>query len=113
MMTDAGPDPVGADQRHCQLLPARRAAALDHRQALGMRHDVLELAAEPQIDIGMVVDLCLQRGLQVGAVYHPIGCAGTKGRGFAERQSGNLAAGPRAHDADGVGGYRARAKPPL
>ena len=85
MMTDAGPDAVGADQRHRQLLPPRRAAALDHGQALGMRHDILELAAEPQIDIGMVVDLGLQRGLQIGAVQHPIGRAGTKGRGLAER----------------------------
>jgi len=30
-----------------------RAAALDHGQALGMRGDVFELAAEPQIDMGV------------------------------------------------------------
>ena len=34
-----------------------RGAALDHGQSLGMGGGVLELAAEPQLDIGMVVDL--------------------------------------------------------
>ena len=32
-----------------------------------------------KLDIGMVVDLGLQRGLQVGAMHHPIGRAGAKG----------------------------------
>ena len=55
----------------------------------------------------------LQRRLQVGAVHHPIGRAGAKAGGFAERQAGDLAAGARAHDADGLGRHRARRKPRL
>ena len=76
MLPDRGPDSVGADQRQRQLLLTRRAAALDHGQPPGMADDVFELAAEPQFDIGVVVDLGLQRGLQVGAVHHPIGGTG-------------------------------------
>ena len=75
--------------------------------------DVLELAAEPQVDIGMVVDLRLQRALQVGAMHHPIGRAGAKAGGLAERQAGDFAAGARAHDADGLGDHRARGEPRL
>ena len=86
------PDAVGADQRHRQLLLPRIAAALDHGQPLGVGGHVLELAAEPQLDVRMVVDLCLQRVLQIGAVHHPIGRAGAKAGGFAERQAGDLAA---------------------
>ena len=73
MIADRRPDAVGADQRHRQLLLPRLAAAPDHRQPFGMLGHVLELAAEPQLDIGMVVDVRLQRGLQVGAMHHPIG----------------------------------------
>jgi len=58
-----------------------------------MRGDVFELAAEPQIDIGVIVDMGLQRRLQIGAVHHPIRRAGAKGGGFAERQAGDFAAG--------------------
>ena len=57
MMPDRGPDSVGADQRQRQLLLARHAAALDHGQSLGVGDGVFELAAEPQLDIGIVVDL--------------------------------------------------------
>ena len=72
---------------------------------------VLELAAEPQLDIGMVVDLRLQRRLQVGAMHHPIGRAGGKGCGFAERQASQLAAAARAHQADGLRRDRAGSEP--
>ncbi len=101
------PDAVGADQRQRQFLLPRVAAALDHRQSLGVRGHVLELAAEPQVDVGMVVDRGLQRRLQIGAMHHPIGRAGAQRGGFAERQAGDLAAGARAHDADGVGRHGA------
>ena len=50
----------------------------------------------------------LQRRLQIGAMHHPIGRAGAKGGGLAERQAGDLAAGARAHDVDGFGRHRAR-----
>jgi len=103
VMPDRGPDSIGADQRHRHHLLSRRAAALDHGQSFGVGHDVFELAAEPQFDVGMVVDLSLQRRLQVGAMHHPIGRAGAQRGGFAERQAGDLAAALRAHDADGVG----------
>ena len=53
----------------------------------------------------------LQGALQIGAVHHPIGRAGTKAGGLAERQAGDLAARPRAHDVDGLGRHRARRKP--
>ena len=92
MMPDRGPDSVGADQRQRQLLLARHAAALDHGQSLGMGDDVLELAAEPQFDIGIVDDLGLQRRLQIGAMHHPIGRAGARAGGFAERQAGDFTA---------------------
>jgi hypothetical protein len=61
----------------------------------------------------MVVDLRLQARLQVGAMHHPIGRAGAKAGGLAERQAGDLAAAPRAHDVDGLGRHRARRKPRL
>ena len=73
VIADRRPDAVGADQRHRQLLPPRHAAAPDDGQPFGMFGHVLELAAEPQLDIGMVVDVRLQRGLQVGAMHHPVG----------------------------------------
>ena len=74
---------------------------------------VLELAAEPQLDVGIVVDLGLQRRLQIGAMHHPIGRAGAKRGGFAERQANHFTAASRAHQADGVGSDGARRKPRL
>ncbi len=59
----------------------------------------------------MVVDLCLQGALQIGAVHHPIGRTGAKAGGLAEQQAGDLAARSRAHDVDGLGRHRARRKP--
>jgi len=107
MIANRRPDAVGADQRQRQLLLAHGPAALNHRQPLGMGGKVLELAAEPQFDVGIVVDLGGQRRLQVGAMHHPIGRAGA-GRGcFAERQAGDFAAQAGAHDADGVGDHGA------
>ena len=55
----------------------------------------------------------LQRRLQIGAMHHPIGRAGARGRGFAERQAADFAAAARAHQADAVGRDRARRKPRL
>jgi len=55
----------------------------------------------------------LQRGLQIGAVHDPIGCAGLKHRGVAERQAGDLAPVSPAHEADGVGRDCAGGKPGL
>lgn len=56
------------------LLPPRHAAAPhDDDQPFGMLVTSSNSPAEPQLDIGMVVDLRLQRGLQVGAMHHPIG----------------------------------------
>ena len=111
MVPHRRPDAVGADQGRRQLLLPRVATALDHGQPLGVRGDVLELAAKPQIDIGAAVDLGLQRILQIGAVHHPIGRAGLQRGGFAKGQAGDLAAGPRADDVDGLGRHRARRKP--
>jgi len=113
MIAHRRPDSVGADERDRHLLMARHAAALDHGQPLGVGADVFELATEPQLDIGIVVDLRLQRLLQVGAVHHPIGGAGAQGGGFAERQTDDFPAIMRAHDADGLGRHRARAEPGL
>ncbi len=113
MMPDARPDSIGADQRHRLFLLARRAAALDHGQSLGVGDDILELAAEPQFDIGIVVDMGLQRCLQIGAVQHPIGRVGPRSGAVAQRQAGDFAAASRAHDADGVGRDRARREPRL
>ena len=113
MIADRGPDAVGADQRHRQFLLPRIAAALDHGQPLGVRRHVLELAAEPQLDIRTIVDLGLQGGLQIGAMHHPIGRAGAKAGGLAERQAGDFAARARAHDVDGLGRDGAGGEPRL
>ena len=51
--------------------------------------------------------------LQVGAMHHPIGCAGAKTGGLAERQPRDFAAMAGAHDADGVGDHRAPGEPRL
>ena len=109
-MAHRGPDAVGADQRQRRFLLPRHAAALADGQPLGVGYDVFELAAEPQLDIGIVVDMGLQRRLQVGAMHHPVGRAGAKAGGLAERQAGDFAAAARAHDADGLGRDRARAQ---
>lgn len=74
---------------------------------------ILELAAEPELDIGIVADGSLQRRLQVGAVDHPIGSTGASGRGFTERQSGNLAAGAGADHRDGFGNNGPACQPRL
>src|SRR5213082_1070061 len=71
MVPHRRPDAVGADQRRRQLLLSRIAAALDHGQPFGVRGHVLELAAEPEIDVRMVVDLCLQGALQAEVNDHP------------------------------------------
>jgi len=105
------PDAVGADQRRRQLLLPHVAAALHHRQSLGVRGHVLELAAEPQVDVRMLAHLRGQGGLQVGPVHHPIGGPGALAGGFAERHANDLAARPRAHDVDGLGRHGARAEP--
>jgi len=90
MVPHRRPDAVGADQRGRQILLARQPAALDHGQSARMLCHILELAAEPQFDVRIVVDLSLQRRLQIGAMNHPVGRAGAKGGGFAERQPRNL-----------------------
>ena len=92
MLAYCRPDAIGADQRHREFLLPRVAAALNHGQPLGVGGHVLELAAKPQVDVRMVVDLRRQGGLQIGAVHHPIRRAGTKAGGLAERQPGDLAA---------------------
>ena len=102
MMPDGGPDAVGADQRQRHFLLPGHAAALHHGQPLRMGGGILELATKSQLDIGMVIDMGLQRGLQIGPVHHPIGSAGAQRGGFAERQPGDFAAASRTHDADGV-----------
>ena len=102
LMPHRGPHAVGADQRQRRFLLPRHPAALADGQPLGVGDDVLELAAEPQLDIGIVVDMGQQRRLQVGAMHHPVRRAGAKRRGLAERQAGDFAAAARAHDADGV-----------
>ena len=102
MMPDRGPDSIGANQRQRHFLLPRDAAPLHHGQSLRMGGGILELAAQPQLDIGMVIDMGLQRRLQIGPVHHPIGSAGAQRGGFAERQPGNFAAASRTHDADGV-----------
>ena len=56
MIPDRRPDPVCADQGHRQFLLPRIAAALDHGEPLGMGRNVLELAAEPEVDVGIVID---------------------------------------------------------
>ena len=109
-MPHRGPDAVGADQRQRRFLLPRHAAALAHGEPLGVGHDIFELAAKPQLDIGIVVDMGLQRRLQVGAMHHPVRRAGAKGGRLAERQAGDLAAAARAEDADGVGRHRACAE---
>ena len=76
-----------------------------------MRGDILELAAEPQLNVGMIVDGGLQRCLQIGAMHHPIGRAGAGACGLAKRQAGDFAARTRAHDADRFRHDRARAEP--
>ncbi len=101
-MADRRPDSVRADQRHRQFFLTRRTPPLNHRQSLGMGADILELAAKPQFDIGAVVDMGLQRGLQIGAVDDPIGRVGLAHRGIAQRQADDLAAASRTHQADGV-----------
>ena len=113
MIADRRPDAVGADQRHRQFGLPGIAAALDHGQPLGVRGHVLELAAEPQVDVRMIVDLGLQGGLQIGAMHHPIGGAGAQAGGLAERQAGDFAACARAHDGDRVGRDGARGEPRL
>ena len=78
-----------------------------------MGGDVLELATEPQLDIGIVIDVGLQRALQIGAMHHPIRRAGAKRGGFAKRHANDLTAASRAHQADGIGRDRAMRKPRL
>ena len=73
MIAHRRPDAVGADQRHRELLLARIAAPRHHRQPFRMPGHILELAAQAQVDVGMLVDLGPQRGLQIGAVHHPVG----------------------------------------
>ncbi len=113
MMPDRGPDPVGADQRQRQVLLPRHAAALEDGQSLGMGDHVFELPTQPQLDIGIVIDMGLQRPLQVGAMHDPIGRAGAKRGGLAKRQTNDFTAASRAHQADGVGRDSAMPKPRL
>ena len=110
MSADGRPDAVGADQRNRQFLLPCIAAALHDGQALGVLCHVLELTAEPQVDIGVIVDGGLQRGLQIGAMDHPVGSAGAEFGGLAERHPGDFAAGPRAQDVDGFRRDRAPRK---
>jgi hypothetical protein len=112
-MTDRRPDSVRADQRHRRFLLARRAAALGDGQSPGVGADILELAAKPQFDVGTIVDMGLQRCLQIGAVDDPIGGSGLKHRGVTERQAGDLAPRSRAHEADGIRCNCAGGKPRL
>jgi hypothetical protein len=60
MVPHCRPDTVGANQRGREFLLSCVAAALDHREPLGMRGDILELASQPQVDRRIVVDSGLQ-----------------------------------------------------
>src|ERR1700722_19617543 len=106
MMADRRPDSVGANQRYRKFLPAYRAAALDDGQSFGRGADVLELATEPQLDVGTVLDRFQQRGLQIGAVNHPIGGSGLRHL-MVEREAGDLAAARGTHQTDGFGRHGA------
>ena len=57
MVPHRRPDAVGADQRGGEVLLARQPLPLHHGQAARMLGDVLELAAEPKVDVGVVVDM--------------------------------------------------------
>ena len=112
MVPDRGPDSVGPNQGQRQILLAPHAIALNDCQPLGVRGHVLELAAKPQLDVVMLLDLGLQRGLQIGAVHHPVGCVVTNS-GLPERQASDLAVALHAHQADCIGADRARGEPRL
>ncbi len=103
LVAQLGPDPVGPNQRQRGFLLPRHPPALPHGDALGVGRGVLELPAEPQLDVRIVVDLRQQRRLQIGAMDDPIGRPGAKCSGIAERQAGDFTAALRAHDADGIG----------
>ena len=113
MMPHRRPDSVSADQCQRQILLARHAAAMDHGQSLGMASNVFELAAEPQFDIVMFVDLRVQRGLQIGAMHHPIRRAGAASGDFPELQARHFSAAAHAHQADGLGRDGAPCEPGL
>ena len=82
--------PISASASSCwRALPLRCTTV----SPLACVVDVLELAAEPQVDVGMLVDLGLQRRLQIGAMHHPIGRAGAKA---AASPSGRRAISPPA-----------------
>ena len=62
--------PISATASSCWRELPRRATTVSPFACLV---DILELAAQAQVDVGMLVDLGQQRGLQIGAVHHPIG----------------------------------------
>ncbi len=76
-----------------------------------MGAEILELAAEPQFDVGGVADLALQRRLQIGPMHDPIGRVFFEGPGVGKRNAGYLTAASRAHQADGLGRHGAGGKP--
>ena len=98
--------PISASASSCWRVDA---AALDHGQPLGVGGDVLELAAEPQFDIGMVVDL---RPAAPPADRRDAPPNRARRRAsVAASPSGRRMISPpaaRAHQADGVGRDRAR-----
>src|SRR3954454_1590270 len=103
VISDRGPDSVGADQCRRQILLTRRAAALDDGQSLGMAGDIFELAAEPQLNVVMRLGLGVQRRLQITAMHDQIRRAGAKGGGFTERETRYLTSAAHAHQADRFG----------
>ena len=57
MVPHRRPNAVGADQGGGEILLAHQPLALHHGQAARVLGDILELAAEPQVDVGIVVDM--------------------------------------------------------
>ncbi len=64
----AGPQPVGADQRDAVLVGGDGGLPAGGADAVGMQDEVLDPRAEPQHDVGAGVHRLEQRGLQVAAM---------------------------------------------
>ena len=87
------PQSVGADQRAALLVTQPlRVARLD-RDAMLMDREILHPRADPQRDFGILRGRGRERGLEVGAVDHPIGRAIAFRGHFPERDAHDFAAG--------------------
>ena len=97
------PQSVRGDQRRAAIFEVTRSGARNNGDAVYVKREILDSAAEMKNDAGLGACRLDQHGLQVTAMNDPVGCAVTLLSGCAERRAHEHARRPRVENAKLLG----------